>query len=79
MNAADEFGKKRLESEGGVMVIDNDFEITYLLLVFALLGVILLGNLLSVLHLHTRHPTLICAALGALLGFALIEAVPLVT
>ena len=61
------------------MAINNDFEITYLLLVFTLLGIILIGNLLSALHLQTLHPTLIGAALGALVGFALIEAVPLVT
>jgi hypothetical protein len=66
-------------NQGGVMIINNDFEISYLLLVFALLGVILIGNLLSALHLQKLHPTLIGAALGALLGFALIEAMPLVT
>jgi hypothetical protein len=61
------------------MVIDNEIEIAYLLVVFTLLGVILIGNLLLALHLQKLHPTLIGAALGALLGFALIEAVPLVT
>jgi len=61
------------------MVIDNEIEIAYLLIVFTLLGVILIGNLLLALHLQKLHPTLIGAALGALLGFALIEAVPLVT
>jgi hypothetical protein len=61
------------------MMINNDFEITYLLLVFVLLGVILIGNLLSALHLQKLHPNLIGAVLGALLGFALIEAMPLIT
>lgn len=61
------------------MVIANDFEISYLLVAFALLGVILIGGLLDTLHLRNLHPRLLGATLGALLGFALIEAVPLFT
>lgn len=61
------------------MLIGNDFEIGYLLVIFALLGIILIGSLLDALHLGRWHPRLIGAALGALLGFALIEAVPLFT
>jgi hypothetical protein len=44
-----------------------------------LLGVILIGALLTALHLDRWHPKLIGAALGALLGLALIEAVPILT
>ncbi|CAE6805145.1 hypothetical protein R69927_01361 [Paraburkholderia domus] len=61
------------------MVIGNDFEISYLVGAFALLGVILIGSLLEALHLERWHPRLLGATLGALLGFALIEAVPLFT
>lgn len=61
------------------MVINNDFEISYLLIAFALLGTILVGNLLGALHLQRWHPELLGAAVGALLGFALIEAVPIFT
>ncbi|SIT45519.1 conserved hypothetical protein [Paraburkholderia ribeironis] len=61
------------------MVIGNDFEIGYLLVAFALLGIILIGGLLDTLHLHKLHPRLLGATVGALLGFALIEAVPLFT
>jgi hypothetical protein len=66
-------------SEGGNVLINNDFEIGYLLIIFALLGIILLGTLLSALHLDRWHPRLLGAAIGALLGIALIEAVPLIT
>lgn len=61
------------------MVINNDFEISYLLVAFALLGIILIGGLLESLHLEKLHPRLVGATLGALLGFALIEAIPLFT
>jgi hypothetical protein len=61
------------------VIINNDFEIGYLLVAFALLGIILIGSLFSMLHLERWHPRLIGAALGALLGFVLIEAVPMFT
>ncbi|AET94280.1 MULTISPECIES: hypothetical protein [Caballeronia] len=61
------------------MLINNEFEIGYLVVVFALLGVILIGALLTALHLDRWHPKLIGATLGALLGLALIEAVPMLT
>ncbi|EIM97646.1 hypothetical protein WQE_28095 [Paraburkholderia hospita] len=61
------------------MVIDNDFEISYLLVAFALLGIILIGSLLDTMQLQKLHPRLVGATLGVLLGFALIEAVPLFT
>lgn len=61
------------------MVINNDFEFSYLVIAFMLLGIILLGGLLDALHLRRWHPKLIGAALGALLGFALVEAIPMFT
>lgn len=61
------------------MVIDNDFEISYLLIAFALLGIILIGSLFDTMQLQKLHPRLVGATLGVLLGFALIEAVPLFT
>jgi hypothetical protein len=62
-----------------VMIISSDFEIGYLLAALALLGVILVGSLLTALHLNRWHPKLVSATIGVLLGFALIEAVPLFT
>ncbi|MDR8732048.1 hypothetical protein FEQ05_02926 [Burkholderia pseudomultivorans] len=62
-----------------IVLIDNDFEIGYLVVAFALLGVILFGALLTALHLERWHPKLIGAALGALIGIALIEAMPMLT
>jgi hypothetical protein len=64
---------------GGIVVINNDFEIGYLLIAFALLGIILVGGLLDALQLDRWHPKLVGAAVGALLGLALIEAVPMFT
>ncbi|SAK87248.1 membrane protein [Caballeronia terrestris] len=61
------------------MVITSDFEIGYLIIASALLGVILVGALLAAIHLDRWHPKLVGAAIGALVGFALIEAVPLIT
>jgi hypothetical protein len=61
------------------MVINNDFEIAYLLLAFALLGAILVGALITALHLEKWHPRLVGAVVGLLLGAVLIEAVPLLT
>ncbi|OLL32215.1 hypothetical protein BTH42_07110 [Burkholderia sp. SRS-W-2-2016] len=61
------------------MVINNDLEISYLLLAFALLGIILIGGLLDRMHMQKWHPRLVGATVGMLVGFALIEAVPLFT
>ena len=43
------------------MIIGNDFEIGFLLVAFALLGIILIGALLDTLHLQSLHPRLIGA------------------
>jgi len=59
------------------MVISNDFEIGYLVVAFALLGVILIGAMLTALHLERCHPKLLGAVVGALLGLAFFEVVPM--
>ncbi|BDC45615.1 hypothetical protein [Paraburkholderia terrae] len=61
------------------MIIGNDFEFGFLLVIFALLGIILVGTLLDTLHLQKLHPRLIGATIGVLVGFAIIEAVPMLT
>ncbi|KVN42072.1 hypothetical protein WJ63_27225 [Burkholderia pyrrocinia] len=60
-------------------VINSNYEIGFLLVVFVLLGVVLVGALLTAMHLERWHPRLIGAAIGALIGIALIEAVPMLT
>ena len=61
------------------MLITSDFETGMILVVFALLGVILMGALSSTLHLDRWHPRLVGATVGAVFGLALIEAVPMIT
>jgi len=68
---------RRMEVD--IVIIASDFEVGYLIALSALLGIILIGALLSALHLDRWHPKMISSAIGALLGFALIEAVPLIT
>ncbi|AOJ41181.1 hypothetical protein FCJ61_02830 [Burkholderia metallica] len=60
-------------------VINSDFETGFLVVLFTLLGVILFGALLTKLHLGRWHPKLIGAAIGALIGILLVEAVPMLT
>jgi uncharacterized membrane protein len=47
--------------------------------VIAFLGVIIIGALLTTIHLDRWHPKLIGAIVGALMGFALIEAVSVIS
>ncbi|CAN0626053.1 conserved protein of unknown function [Burkholderia multivorans] len=61
------------------MLINSGFEIGYLLIAFSMLGIILIGALLTCLHLDRWHPKLIGAIVGALIGFALIESLPMLT
>jgi hypothetical protein len=61
------------------MLINSGFEITYVLVAFALLGAILIGALITALHLERWHPGLVGAAVGAISGFALIESLPMLT
>jgi hypothetical protein len=61
------------------MLNTSSFEFGYLIGVFALLGVIIIGALLTTIHLDRWHPRLIGAIIGALMGFALIEAVSVIS
>ncbi|VXC93041.1 Membrane protein [Burkholderia sp. 8Y] len=61
------------------MLINNEFEMGYLVVIFSLLGIIFVGALFASLHLERWHPRLVGAVLGALIGVALIEAVPIVS
>ena len=59
------------------MVIDSTFAISYVTLAFAALGAIVIGALLTMMHVKRRyHPNLIGALIGALLCFLLLEALP---
>lgn len=59
------------------MAINSTFEISYVMLAFAALGALVIGALLTAMHLKRRyHPNLIGALLGALLCFLLLEALP---
>ena len=59
------------------MAINSTFEISYVTLAFAALGAIVIGALLTVMHVKRRyHPNLIGALIGALLCFLLLEALP---
>jgi hypothetical protein len=62
---------------GRAIIISSDFEMGYFLAVFALLGAILIGSLLTPAHLNRWHPKLVGAVIGVTRGFALFEAVPL--
>ena len=48
------------------MVINSDFEIRYLVIAFALLGAVLVGDLLNMAQLHRWHPNLLGATAGVL-------------
>jgi hypothetical protein len=59
------------------VAINSTFEISYVMLAFAALGALVIGALLTAMHLKRRyHPNLIGALLGALLCFLLLEALP---
>lgn len=62
------------------MIINSPLEISSVMLAFAALGAIVIGGLLTAMHLkHRYHPSLIGAMIGALLCFLLIEALPALT
>ncbi|RKP43596.1 hypothetical protein [Trinickia fusca] len=62
------------------MIVYDTFEISYVMLAFAALGAIVIGALLSAMHVGRRyHPNLIGALIGALLCFLLLEALPALT
>ncbi|SMF98155.1 MULTISPECIES: hypothetical protein [Burkholderia] len=63
-----------------MMIISSPIEISSVILAFAALGAIVIGGLLTAMHLkHKYHPNLIGAMIGALLCFLLIEALPALT
>jgi hypothetical protein len=62
------------------MIINSPIELSSVMLAFAALGAIVIGALLTAMHLkHKYHPNLIGALIGALLCFLLIEALPAIT
>ncbi|KVL14897.1 hypothetical protein [Burkholderia sp. MSMB1826] len=62
------------------MNINHSFELSSVMIAFAVVGVIAIGGLLVTMHLkHKYHPNLIGALIGALLCFLLIEALPALT
>ena len=59
------------------MIVHSTFEVSYVTLALAVLGVIVVGILLAVMHAKRRYdPNLIGALFGALLCFLLLEALP---
>jgi hypothetical protein len=60
------------------MLFRHDLSVGFLVAITTILGMILIGNLGEALRLNRWHPALIGAAVGALLGVALIEAVPMI-
>ncbi|CAB3756971.1 membrane protein [Burkholderia sp. MSh2] len=62
------------------MNINHTWELSYVMIAFAVIGVVGIGGLLAAMHLrHRYHPNLIGALIGALLCFLLIEALPALT
>ncbi len=62
------------------MVIYDTFEVSYVVLAFAALGAIVIGALLTAMHVKRKyHPSLIGALVGALLCFLLLETLPAIT
>ncbi|KVE69626.1 hypothetical protein [Burkholderia vietnamiensis] len=62
------------------MGVNHFFELSYVMIAFAIIGVVAIGALLAAMHLkHRYHPNLIGALIGALLCFLLIEALPALT
>lgn len=62
------------------MVISETFGVTYVMIAVTCLGAVLVGGLLTAMHLrHQYHPNLIGALIGALLCFLVLEALPALT
>ncbi|WP_414445643.1 hypothetical protein [Burkholderia sp. 22PA0106] len=59
------------------MNVNNPIELSSMVLIFAVMGVVAIGALLVIMRLRHRYdPNLIGALIGALLCFMLIEALP---
>ncbi|AIO31074.1 hypothetical protein NUV26_16295 [Burkholderia pseudomultivorans] len=62
------------------MHTNQSFELSYVIIAFAVVGAIAIGALLATMRArHQYHPNLIGALIGALLCFLLIEALPALT
>ncbi|AJY13158.1 hypothetical protein K6W16_23795 [Burkholderia dolosa] len=62
------------------MNINHSFELSSVMIAFAIVGAVAIGTLLTAMHLKRKyHPNLIGALIGALLCFLLIEALPALT
>ncbi|KWF24007.1 hypothetical protein [Burkholderia pseudomultivorans] len=62
------------------MHTNQSFELSYVIIAFAVVGAIAIGALLAAMRAkHKYHPNLIGALIGALLCFLLIEALPALT
>ncbi|MBW0448967.1 hypothetical protein EN871_13090 [bacterium M00.F.Ca.ET.228.01.1.1] len=62
------------------MIVHSGVMNSYVMVTFALLGVLLIGGLLIAMRLrHKYHPNLIGALIGGLLCFLLLEALPALT
>ncbi len=61
--------------EEGIVFINSDIELSYLIITFSLLGIIFTDSLLTALRLELWPPKLLGATVYALLGLGLIEAV----
>ena len=59
----------------GIVFINTDIEIGYLIIIFSLLGIIFTDSLLTVLRIELWSPRMLATTVGALLGLGLIEAV----
>ncbi|CAG9189337.1 conserved hypothetical protein [Paraburkholderia tropica] len=62
------------------MIINGTYDISIVLMAFVALGAILIGGLITWMHVrHRYHPNLIGALIGALFCFLLLEALPAIT
>ncbi|HZZ12184.1 MAG TPA: hypothetical protein VFE79_15970 [Paraburkholderia sp.] len=62
------------------MVIHDTTAISYVMIAFTCLGLLLIGGLLVMMRLRHRYqPSLIGALIGAMLCFLLLEALPALT
>jgi zinc transporter ZupT len=62
---------------GHEMDLVNNLGAGFLVAILALLGTVLIGSLGNALRLNRWHPSILGAAVGALLGIAIIEAIPM--
>ena len=62
------------------MIIHDGFHISYVMIAFVCLGLMMIGGMLTSMRLRRKyHPNLIGALIGAMLCFLLLEALPAIT